>query len=96
MAAAETILLVVAFVAGLAVVFLVATAVRKWVFELSPREWGYSMILAFSLGALLVAYLVGDALLELLSMVPIFLATVWWISRLWHRHEINAAARERA
>ncbi|MHB8430191.1 MAG: hypothetical protein ACYDDZ_06625 [Acidimicrobiales bacterium] len=83
-------LLVVAFVAAIGLIFMVAMALKNWVFELSPREWGYSVILTFSLGVLTAAYFDGDGTLELLAMIPIFLAFVWWVARLWHRHNVRS------
>ena len=84
------ILLVVAFVAAIGLLFAVAAALKNWVFELSPREWGYTVVLPFSLGILTAAYLDGDGTLELLGMVPIFLAVVWWVARLWRRHRVRS------
>ena len=90
MAVGADLLLAVAFVAAVGLIFAVATALKNWVFELSPREWGYSVILTFSLGVLTAAYLDGDGTLELLAMIPIFLAVVFWIARLWRRHQVHA------
>ena len=84
------ILLVVAFVAAIGLLFAVAAALKNWVFELSPREWGYTVVLTFSLGILTAAYLDGDGTLELLGIVPIFLAVVWWVARLWRRHRVRS------
>jgi hypothetical protein len=91
MALGADLLLAVAFLAAVGLLFTIATALKNWVFELSPREWGYSAILTFSLGVLAAAYLDGDGTLELLAMVPIFLAVVWWVARLWRRHQVRAA-----
>lgn len=90
MALGADLLLAVAFVAAVGLIFAVATALKSWVFELSPREWGYSVILMFSLGVLAAAYLDGDGILELLATVPIFLAVVWWVARLWRRHQARS------
>ncbi len=90
MALGADLLLAVAFVAAVGLIFAVATALKSWVFELSPREWGYSVILTFSLGVLAAAYLDGDGTLELLATVPIFLAVVWWVARLWRRHQARS------
>jgi len=90
MALGADLLLAVAFVAGVFLIFVVAAALKTWVFELSPREWAYSVVLTFSLGVLSAAYLDGDGTLELLAMVPIFLAIVWWIARLWRRHQTRS------
>ena len=43
MAVGADLLLAVAFVAGVFLIFVVAAALKTWVFELSPREWGYSI-----------------------------------------------------
>ena len=90
MALGADILLAIAFVAAVGFIFIIATALKNWVFELSPREFGYSVILTFSLGVLAAAYLDGDGTLELLAMIPIFLAVVFWIARLWRRHQVRA------
>ena len=90
MAVGADLLLAVAFIAGVFLIFVVAVALKTWVFELSPREWGYSIALTFSLGVLTAAYLDGDGTLELLSIIPIFLAIVWWIARLWRRHQVRS------
>jgi len=90
MAAGTDVLLLVAFVAAVGLLFAVAAALRSWAFELSPREWGYTVILTFSLGVLTAAYLDGDGTLELVGMVPIFLAVVWWVARLWRRHQLSS------
>jgi hypothetical protein len=90
MAVGADLLLAIAFVAGVFLIFVVAAALKTWVFELSPREWGYSIVLTFSLGVLTAAYLDGDGTLELLAMIPIFLAIVWWIARLWRRRQVRS------
>lgn len=89
MAVGADLLIAVAFVAGVFLIFVVAVALKTWVFELSPREWGYSIVLTFSLGVLTAAYLDGDGTLELLAMIPIFLAIVWWIARLFRRRQVR-------
>lgn len=81
----------VAAVAAIAFIFILATALKNWVFELSPREWGYSVILTFSLGVLFAGWIDGDGTLELLSGLVIFLAFVWWLARLVRRHQARAA-----
>lgn len=90
MAPGTVLLLLVAFVAAVGLLFAVAAALKNWVFELSPREWGYTVVLTFSLGVLTAAYFDGDGALELLGMVPIFLAVVWWVARLWRRHRVRS------
>jgi hypothetical protein len=90
MAPGTVLLLLVAFVAAVGLLFAVAAAWMNWVFELSPREWGYTVVLTFSLGVLTAAYFDGDGTLELLGMVPIFLAIVWWVARLWRRHRVRS------
>ncbi len=88
----ELLFVAVAFLAAAAFLFAIATAMRNWVFELSPREWGYSMLLAFAGGSLLVAWWDGDGTVELLSGLVIFLAIVWWAYRLSQRHQARKAA----
>ena len=90
MAPGTVLLLLVAFVAAVGLLFAVAAALKNWVFELSPREWGYTVVLTFSLGVFTAAYFDGDGTLELLGMVPIFLAVVWWFARLWRRHRVRS------
>ncbi len=90
MAPGTVLLLLVAFVAAVGLLFAVAAALKNWVFELSPREWGYTVVLTFSLGVLTAAYFDGDGTLELLGMVPIFLAIIWWVARLWRRHRVRS------
>jgi hypothetical protein len=90
MAPGTVLLLLVAFVAAVGLLFSVAAALKNWVFELSPREWGYTVVLTFSLGVLTAAYFDGDETLELLGMVPIFLAIIWWVARLWRRHRVRS------
>ena len=90
MAPGTALLLLVAFVAAVGLLFAVGAALKNWVFELSPREWGYTVVLTFSLGVLTAAYFDGDGTLELLGMVPIFLAIVWWVARLWRRHRVRS------
>ena len=90
MAPGTALLLLVAFVAAVGLLFAVAAALKNWVFELSPRDWGYTVVLRFSLGVLTAAYFDGDGTLELLGMVPIFLAVVWWVARLWRRHRVRS------
>ena len=90
MAPGTVLLLLVAFVAAVGLLSAVAAALKNWVFELSPREWGYTVVLTFSLGVLTAAYFDGDGTLELLGMVPIFLAVVWWVARLWRRHRVRS------
>ena len=84
------ILLLVAFVAAVGLLFAVAAALKNGVCELSPRDWGYTVVLNVSLGVLTAAYFDGDGTLELLGMVPIFLAVVWWAARLWRRHRVRS------
>ena len=90
MAPGTVLLLLFAFVAAVGLLFAVAAALKNWVFELSPREWGYTVVLTFSLGVLTAAYFDGDGTLELLGMVPIFLAIIWWVARLWRRHRVRS------
>ncbi len=89
-------LLAFAFLAAIAIVFLVGTALKSWVFELSPTEWGYTVVLSFSVGVLAAAFLDGNGTLELLAMIPIFLAVVWWAWRLWRRHQVRTVAASEA
>ena len=77
--------------AGFVFLLVVWVALRNWVFELSPNEWIYTLILAFALGAFASAYVDGDGFLLLLSLVPIFLALVYWIGRLLRRHNARRA-----
>ena len=94
MAPGADLLILIAFVAAIGLIFMVATALKNWVFELSPREWGYTVILTYSLGVLTAAYLDGDGTLELLATVPIFLAVVWWVARLGRRHRVRSLRAE--
>ena len=77
--------------AGFVFLLVIWSALRNWVFELSPNEWLYTLVLAFALGVFAAAYLDGDGLLLLLSLIPIFLAIVWWAGRLIRRHQVRAA-----
>jgi hypothetical protein len=77
--------------AGFVFLLVIWAALRNWVFELSPNEWLYTLIISFALGVFLAAYVDGDGLLLLLSIIPIFLAIVWWIGRLIHRHRVKTA-----
>ena len=88
--------LVFVAVAGLVTLLVIWAALRNWVFELSPNEWLYTLVLSFALGVFTASYLDGDELLLLLSAIPIFLAIVWWIARLFRRHQVRAAARTEA
>jgi cbb3-type cytochrome oxidase subunit 3 len=96
MAVGTDLLLALAFVAAIGVVFLVGKAVSNWVFELTPAEWGYTVVLAFSLGVLAAAYWDGDGLLELLALIPTFLAVVWWVYRFYRRHQVRTLRSEGA
>jgi hypothetical protein len=89
MAVGSDLFLVVAFLAALSVLFMVATALKRWVFELSPREWGYTVLLAFTFGVLLAGWFDGDGTLEFVSGLVIFLAFVWWVARLWRRRQVR-------
>ncbi len=80
--------------AGFVFLLVVWVALRNWVFELSPNEWLYTLVLAFALGAFLSSYVDGDGLIMLLSLIPIFLAIVWWAGRLLHRHRVRSARAE--
>jgi hypothetical protein len=97
MTPATLLLIVVALLAALALVFVVGKALSSWVFELTPRSWFASVILAFSLGGLLVAYIDGDWNLVLLTALPVVIAFVWWIVAAWSKHSSSssgAAAEE--
>lgn len=83
----------IALLVAAALIFTIGLAMRSWVFELSPREWAFSMLLAFAGGVLLIAYVDGDAAAELLGGLVIFLAVVWWIYRLTQRREARRMAR---
>jgi hypothetical protein len=76
---ATALLVLVLFLAALALVFIVAKALKNWVFELSPGQWIATVILTFSLGVLLAAYIDGNGTLLLLAAVPISIAMVWWV-----------------
>ena len=78
-------------VAGFVMLLVIWVALRNWVFELSPNEWLYTLVIAFSLGVFAASYLDGDTVLLLLSLIPIFLAVVWWVARLVHRHNVRSA-----
>ena len=78
-------------VAGFVFLLVIWAALRNWVFELSPNEWLYTLVIAFALGAFAASYVDGDGFLMLLSLIPIFLALVWWIGRLIHRHRVKTA-----
>ena len=82
--------------AGFVFLLVIWAALRNWVFELSPNEWLYTLILAFALGVFAAAYIDGDGLLLLLSLIPIFLAIVWWVGRLIRRHQARAANQAEA
>ncbi len=82
--------------AGFVMLLVIWVALRNWVFELSPNEWLYTLIIAFALGVFTASYLDGDVLLLLLSLIPIFLAVVWWIARLCHRHRVRSAQQAAA
>ena len=82
--------------AGFVFLLVIWAALRNWVFELSPNEWVYTLVIAFALGVFAAAYIDGDGLLLLLSLIPILLAVVWWIARLIRRHQVRAAARSGA
>ena len=88
--------LVFVAVAGLVMLLVIWAALRNWVFELSPNEWLYTLVLSFALGVFLASYLDGDEFLLLLSAIPIFLAVVWWIARHFRGHLVRAAARTEA
>ena len=88
--------LVFVAVSGFVMLLVIWAALRNWVFELSPNEWLYTLVLSFALGVFTASYLDGDELLLLLSAIPIFLAIVWWIARLFRRHQVRAALRTEA
>ncbi len=90
MAVGTDVLLAVAFLAAVAFAFVLAKALRNWVFELSPSEWGFTVLMTYSLGVLTAAWWDGDGTLMLLSLIPVFLALVWWIYRLFRRHQVSA------
>jgi hypothetical protein len=76
---ATVLLVLVLFVAALALLFIVAKALKNWVFELSPGTWVATIVLTFSLGVLLAAYVDGNGTLILLGATPVAIAFVWWI-----------------
>lgn len=96
MAAGTDVFLAVAFLAAVGFVFVLAKALRNWVFELSPGEWGFSFLMTFSLGVLTAAWWDGDGTLILLALIPVFLAIVWWVWRLYRRHEVRALRAQEA
>ena len=81
-------------IAGFVFLLVGWTALRNWVFELSPNEWLYTLIISFALGVFFEAYLDGNGLMMLLALIPLFLAMVWWLGRLLHRHRVRSAAAE--
>lgn len=81
-----SLLIALAFVAAVGLAFVLGKALSNLRIQLSPGEWGYTVVLSFSLGAFLVAYLDGDGTLELVALIPAFLGIVWWVWRLWRRH----------
>jgi hypothetical protein len=82
---ATLVLILIVLVVALALVFVVGKALSNWVFELSPGAWLSSVILAFSIGALLASYVDGDWNLVLLAAVPVVIAFVWWIVAAWRK-----------
>ena len=79
MTPATLLLWLLVFLVALALVFVVARALKSWVFELTPSQWVASTVLTFSAGALLISILWGNGEFELLSAVPVALAVVWAI-----------------
>jgi hypothetical protein len=87
-------LLALVFVMVIVVVYLVGKALATWHFMLTPLEWGASIVLSFSAGAFLVAYLWGNGTLELLAAIPVALAFIWWLVRLFWRSAASSSGAE--
>ena len=94
MTPATLLLILVAFLAAIALVFVLAKALKNWVFELSPGTWVATIILTYALGALTVAYMDGNWNVVILAAVPIVIAIVWWVVKAATRGGSRAEAAE--
>ncbi len=85
------IFLFVAFVIGIAVIYLTIIMIRKWYITFSPKETAYFGLIMFAVGWVLASYLLGSALQVLEGSVLVFFLFGLFIYRWYQRRTIVVA-----
>lgn len=77
--------LLMAFAVAVAVVYMVVLVLRRWYFNLSPRETASFALIMFLLGFIVSAYLLGNFLYVLVPAIVLIAMFAWWIWRTTRR-----------
>lgn len=81
--------LTVAFAIGAAVVYMVVLIMRRWYFNLSPKETAAFALIMFLMGFMVSAYLLGNYLYVLLPALLMFAMFGWWVWRTSKRRSLH-------
>lgn len=81
--------LTVAFAIGAAVIYMVVLIMRRWYFNLSPKETASFALIMFLMGFMVSAYLLGNYLYVLLPALVMFAMFGWWVWRVSKRKSLH-------
>lgn len=84
--------LLLAFAVGIAVVYMVVLILRRWYFNLSPKETASFALLMWLLGFVVASYLLGNLLYVFFSTLVIFTMFAWWAWRTTRRNALHKQA----
>ena len=81
--------LLAAFATSLAVVYMVVLIMRRWYFNLSPRETATFALVMFLLGFMASSYLLGSLVQVFEAALVIFILFAWFIWRSMKRRSLH-------
>ena len=81
--------LLAAFAIGLAVVYMVVLIMRRWYFNLSPRETASFALIMFLMGFISSSYLLGNLLQVFEGALVIFIMFAWFVWRSMKRRSLH-------
>ncbi len=81
--------LLMALAVATAVVYMTVLILRRWYFNLSPKETASFALIMFLLGFIVSAYLLGDFLYVAAPGVLMIVMFVWWLWRTTRRRTVH-------
>lgn len=81
--------LLMAFAVATAVVYMVVLILRRWYFNLSPKETASFALIMFLLGFIVSAYLTGNFLYVLFPSLVLIGMFAWWMYRASKRRAVH-------
>lgn len=84
--------LLAAFAVAAAVVYMVVLIMRRWYFNLSPKETASFALIMFLLGFIASSYLLGNLLQVFEAALVIFIMFAWFVWRSIKRRSLHKAA----